>query len=1291
MLLGYGPGSAWFVDPLATKLFALPEEIRVSLNSAEVELVESALPLAGNYRRLADFVTFIGGGGGALSNRAPFDGGFQLDIQTKSPPCKVHRKEPSTGSVHSNEVAIPGIYHTSLFSVLRSRILPDYVAMVGSVTSPADVAVLRRTFDSTFQLLVPVVCHPVSESDALKVSQRKGACDSKIFFPFAVTPTRSVSVLPETAETIHHIARFITSEDPPAVYRRALHESVYMSLLYHIAHFVAHGHLLCEPADLQIGRDHSDFYARTTGYGVVNKDFFLQPSPISAARYGEHQFSPDDLVVDTSKLPPYISPSLAGLILAAGRERFLLLQELKLADEIEPTDDAGDNPSEGRRIRFIDESKLNQSKIYASPFFTGKGETGRKTSILNVFHVSVPQTQVAVDLFSRTPNNSSSAQSQVLPHSTAAKHIFTFIHDLELCRGRLDIVSQSSVGESDSKCVGAMQCIFGTSGEEGDRFFGVFNCDELETRVSVGRAMWSAALWGIVKNGGVVDASAAAIEECDLMVVKKTKVGILSAALLTVHEHGGSQSGRGDAEIDDGAAEDEIMTQISDGDHLSPDDLNSIYSGRSTLSTCSQRLRRRWHSATARTAISTISISLSSIFYQLSVVRDMFMCHRGHFWQTFVETSFQALCGQEDRPRKRLDLGRIASEAFSQACLASRVASLTTFAPIFTREEAVTAARRALRRHSTLGMSSASSFRSAFSSLAELPDESSAANLKRTRIADSNRGTNAGRSNSRHRSVEQLHQVLTRVVPRSSEEDELTFLEDSFSMSVTSEVDSSTNQPTGLLSLANEAAALRAIKNVSRLLLHFHPPSGSAHLIVSPHALDSMQSLFQLYLQTKFANEALSECRRVISSLSAASFRTTKPSRNVVDRSGLALQSTTAGAAIFERICTSMFGGVGPNIRPTPEQFPQVSVTRSAVTSISLLVSKLQFFLAALTSHLFLDVQQREYDIFIGKFCATLLNPGSQNNLGPVSSARSGSGAFVDADGVASVFNRSAVEEDSEIRPFKIPASKKGVSFQVNEVAGSRPSHLAVGVQATHGFAPGISSSATINPQTRHSQTQIQAFEPAKVQTVEDARKAHDRMLAAISKSSFIPKEEDAKGGAHQIANALAELMLSCHMARNIISSPQLLAVKTSPTAGEQLYSLGLSADANQGFASIQNKIARDVIPQLYGHLSSSLDPAARSLWARLNYNRWFTADRSDATLDIDRTVEETTRSTGGVRALQRASEKSLHAKYDRTQHLNRQHVPQNPAEHPYNTNSQPFVYSLENKGEETTTNTGPF
>jgi hypothetical protein len=50
-----------------------------------------------------------------------------------------------------------GLFHTALFTVLRNRILPDYIAMVESIKCPADVGILKRSFESTFALLVPVV------------------------------------------------------------------------------------------------------------------------------------------------------------------------------------------------------------------------------------------------------------------------------------------------------------------------------------------------------------------------------------------------------------------------------------------------------------------------------------------------------------------------------------------------------------------------------------------------------------------------------------------------------------------------------------------------------------------------------------------------------------------------------------------------------------------------------------------------------------------------------------------------------------------------------------------------------------------------------------------------------------------------------------------------------------------------------------------------------------------------------------------------------------------------------
>ncbi|XQJ28950.1 Spc97 / Spc98 family, putative [Leishmania guyanensis] len=171
-----------------------------------------------------------------------------------------------------------GLYPAAIANGVK-KILVNYAEAVKAAETPSALAVLPATYILTFTLLEAIV----------KQQQQTEVC------------------LPLLGDFLHN-------QEVPAVFRRLLGESVWLALLYTTAHYIAHGVVL---------------HAR--------RDYFIalrtKPTETAAAAVPVGSTSTrfrcggEEHILYTDRLPLGVSPELGLLILAAGKERRVLLRD----------------------------------------------------------------------------------------------------------------------------------------------------------------------------------------------------------------------------------------------------------------------------------------------------------------------------------------------------------------------------------------------------------------------------------------------------------------------------------------------------------------------------------------------------------------------------------------------------------------------------------------------------------------------------------------------------------------------------------------------------------------------------------------------------------------------------------------------------------------------------------------------------------------------------------------------------------------------------------------------------
>ncbi|KPA83104.1 hypothetical protein ABB37_02810 [Leptomonas pyrrhocoris] len=180
-----------------------------------------------------------------------------------------------------------GLYPAAIGKGIK-KILEHYVEAVKAASTPSALSALPATYAMTFALLEQIV----------EVQQRAEVC------------------LPLLDRFLHH-------QEVPAVFRRLLGESVWLSLLYTTAHYVAHGVVLHARPDyfisLQTRLSNAAATSSPSLTGPARPSAGPSPQPVPQPRE-EHT-----LYVD--RLPRGVSTDLGLLILAAGKERRVLLRD----------------------------------------------------------------------------------------------------------------------------------------------------------------------------------------------------------------------------------------------------------------------------------------------------------------------------------------------------------------------------------------------------------------------------------------------------------------------------------------------------------------------------------------------------------------------------------------------------------------------------------------------------------------------------------------------------------------------------------------------------------------------------------------------------------------------------------------------------------------------------------------------------------------------------------------------------------------------------------------------------
>lgn len=164
-----------------------------------------------------------------------------------------------------------GLYPAAVGSGIK-KIVDLYVDAVKRASTPAALAALPDTYATAFSLLEEIVA----------AQQRTEVC-------------------------LPLLDRFLQQQEIPSVFRRLLGESVWLAILYTTAHYVAHGVVLHARPDYFIS---------------------LQAKPTSSTSGKAQAAEEHTLYVD--RLPRGVSSELGLLILAAGKERRVLLRDAEV-------------------------------------------------------------------------------------------------------------------------------------------------------------------------------------------------------------------------------------------------------------------------------------------------------------------------------------------------------------------------------------------------------------------------------------------------------------------------------------------------------------------------------------------------------------------------------------------------------------------------------------------------------------------------------------------------------------------------------------------------------------------------------------------------------------------------------------------------------------------------------------------------------------------------------------------------------------------------------------------------
>ncbi|KAG5473085.1 hypothetical protein CUR178_03003 [Leishmania enriettii] len=173
---------------------------------------------------------------------------------------------------------VEGLYPAAIANGVK-KILSNYAEAVKAAETPSALAALPATYALTFDLLEGI----------LKQQQRTEVC------------------LPLLDGFLHH-------QEVPAAFRRFLGESVWLALLYTTAHYIAHGVVLHARPDYFIA-------VRTKAPGAATTAAATGSASTGFSGGGEEH------ILYADRLPLGVSPELGLLILAAGKERRVLLRD----------------------------------------------------------------------------------------------------------------------------------------------------------------------------------------------------------------------------------------------------------------------------------------------------------------------------------------------------------------------------------------------------------------------------------------------------------------------------------------------------------------------------------------------------------------------------------------------------------------------------------------------------------------------------------------------------------------------------------------------------------------------------------------------------------------------------------------------------------------------------------------------------------------------------------------------------------------------------------------------------
>lgn len=174
---------------------------------------------------------------------------------------------------------VEGLYPAAIANGVK-KILFNYAEAVKAAETPSALVALPATYALTFTLLEAIV----------QQQQRTEVC-------------------------LPLLDSFFHNQEVPAAFRRLLGESVWLALLYTTAHYIAHGVVLHARPDYFIAvRTKSTETAAATGV-------------VGSASTGFGGGAGEEHILYTDRLPLGVSPELGLLILAAGKERRVLLRD----------------------------------------------------------------------------------------------------------------------------------------------------------------------------------------------------------------------------------------------------------------------------------------------------------------------------------------------------------------------------------------------------------------------------------------------------------------------------------------------------------------------------------------------------------------------------------------------------------------------------------------------------------------------------------------------------------------------------------------------------------------------------------------------------------------------------------------------------------------------------------------------------------------------------------------------------------------------------------------------------